>query len=187
MNANPVFRRTPEGQAALDCRDKRIPARMRALMLMAEGKPVDRFPEFAAGLGFGPESLDELIGLGFAVRWTGEVPGPSVPEVVAPGVGGQPAGPLVAATDGTTGAAGGVDPGTGDDVYAQFREASGLMRELAGDSMGMKAFFFILKIEKCSTLEDLGKLVPELAGAVTRQRGRTDAERLARRLYAIIG
>ena len=33
MAAGEVFRRSPEGQQALDSRDKRISARMRALML----------------------------------------------------------------------------------------------------------------------------------------------------------
>jgi hypothetical protein len=187
MNASPVFRRTPEGQAALDRRDKRIPAKMRALMLMAEGKPVERFAEFAAALGFGPESLDELIGLGFAVAGEAALLVPSatganatvdvIPAAVPVSGGGADA----------AGDAVSTGPEAAEDVYALYRKASGMMRELASDSMGMKAFFFILKIEKCGTLEELGGLVPELLAAVTRQRGRVDAERIAKSLYAIIG
>ena len=61
MGAEVFFRRSPEGQQALDSRDKRISARLRALMLMAEGKPMSRFAETAAALGAPTDALEQLV------------------------------------------------------------------------------------------------------------------------------
>ena len=157
MNDSVAFRRTTAGQAALDRRDKRIPAKLRALMLMAEGKPMAQFGELAQALGAPSDAMEQLVSQGF---------------VVAPAA--EPAGAVVVETPAA-------------DVFTQFRAASGLMREIGADTMGFKAFFFILKIEKCSTLADLKALVPELIATIARQRGRTNADRIEGQIKSMLG
>ena len=156
MNADAVFRRTAAGQQALDTRDKRLGSRMRALMLMAEGKPLSQFSTMAEALGAPPDALTQLIDEGFA-------------EAVAT----VPASPVAEAVP--------------EDPFQRFRMASGLIRELATDVLGLKSFFFMLKVEKCATVADLAPLVPELVQAVGKKRGAAAAREVEARLRALTG
>ncbi len=160
MGAEVVFRRSPEGQQALDSRDKRISARLRALMLMAEGKPMSRFTETAAALGAPPDALDQLVRLGFVRGDLVQTGLPGLAETAA--------------------------PDEAEDAYGRFRTASGLLREIAADVLGLKAFFFILKVEKASTLEELAQLLPVLLPAVVKARGAQDAARLEAQLRQML-
>jgi hypothetical protein len=153
-----TFRRSPEGQQALDNRDKRLAARMRALMLMAEGKPLAQFEEMAQALGAPSDALQQLQSLGF-VKTVDDTPG-----------------------DVTSGAD---DVARDADTYENFRVASGLLRELAADTMGLKAFFFILKVEKASTMQDLAQLVPGLMPGIVKQRGMKNAAKLQTQLHSM--
>ena len=156
MNADAVFRRTAAGQQALDARDKRLGSRLRALMLMAEGKPLSEFSGMAEALGAPPDALTQLIEQGFAEA---VVSGPAVaPEDLPP-----------------------------EDPFQRFRIASGLIREHATDALGLKSFFFMLKVEKCATVADLAPLVPELVQAVEKKRGRDAAGLVEARLRALTG
>ncbi len=176
-----LFRRNAAGQQALDERDKRLGARLRALMLMAEGKPLAQVPGMARALGAPEDALEQLRALGFvapdgstsASRAPASSPAPVPAEQTAP--------PAVPGTDPASG------PGVADDeVFDHFRTASGLIRELAGDTMGLKGFFFILKVEKCGTLAELAQLLPEVLPAVRRQRGTQEAEKIEKRLRALL-
>ena len=160
MGAEVFFRRSPEGQQALDSRDKRISARLRALMLMAEGKPMSRFAETAAALGAPTDALEQLVLLGFVRS--------DAIDATLPG-GVEAAVPIEA-----------------EDAYGRFRTASGLLREIAADVLGLKAFFFILKVEKASTLDDLAQLLPVLLPAVIKARGAQDAARLEAQLRQML-
>ena len=162
MDAIVLFRRSPLGQAALDQRDKRIPARMRALMLMAEGKPMGQFDELASALGAQADSLEKLASQGFVVAAA------NAPEQVSQDAPDAPEAP-------------------GANTFQQFRTVSGLMREITADMMGIKGFFFILKIEKCSVLPDLVAILPDLIEAVARRRGRQNADKLERQIRAMLG
>ena len=162
MDATALFRRSPMGQAALDQRDKRIPARMRALMLMAEGKPMDQFDELASALGAPADSLEKLVSQGFVVARV------TAPEQVSQDAPDAPEAP-------------------GANTFQQFRTVSGLMREITTDMMGIKGFFFILRIEKCSVLPDLVAILPDLIEAVAKRRGRQNADKLERQIRAMLG
>jgi hypothetical protein len=61
-----------------------------------------------------------------------------------------------------------------------------LLREIAADVLGLKAFFFILKVEKASTLVDLAQLLPALLPAVVKARGAQDAARLEAQLRQML-
>ena len=150
-----LFRRTAAGQSALDGRDKCLTPRLRALMLMAEGKPVSSTAEIAAALGAPVDALDQLAGLGFF-------------DAVA------------SASDAASAA---VAPG---DPFLKFRAVAGAVREIAADTLGLRGFFFMLRIEKCATGADLEKLLPELMLAVTKKLGRKNAALIDRQLRSML-
>lgn len=169
-----LFRRSAAGQQALDARDKRLGARLRALMLMAEGKPLAQVGEMARALGAPEDALDQLRALGFVAADDGT----PVVRAAAP----DPAAEAAAPAADTPPATGSADA----EVFDHFRTASGMIRELAGDTMGLKGFFFILKVEKCATLADLAELLPDLLPAVRRQRGSQEAEKIEKRLRGLL-
>jgi hypothetical protein len=177
MSQAGIFRRSAAGQQALDERDKRLGARLRALMLMAEGKPLAQVDEMARGLGAPADALEQLRALGF------------LSDGAAPATRGPEAAPAARAADVAPTATLPPEPPapTADpEVFDHFRTASGMIRELAGDTMGLKGFFFILKVEKCGTLAELEQLLPDLLPAVRRQRGSQEATRIEKRLRGLL-
>ena len=74
-----------------------------------------------------------------------------------------------------------------DDQVAQFRVAKAFMNETIVDSLGIRAFLFTLKLEKCATVGDLRALAGDYRQAIAKGSGDAEAEVLARRLDEILG
>ena len=66
--------------------------------------------------------------------------------------------------------------------YALF-----LMNDTAVNSLGLKAFFFTLKLEKCATVADLKPLAGAYREAIAKGSGDAEAEVLSQRLQALLG
>jgi hypothetical protein len=164
MDPSAIFRRSTAGQLALDSRDARLNARMRALLLMAEGKPLSQFATMAEGLGAPADAFEQLAALGFIDTSPGQIAG--------------------AQESGRSGEAGSAAP---MPPFERFRAASGLIREVAKDVLGLKSFFFMLKVEKCATLADLEMLVPEFIQALEKRQGRAAAARFEAQLRRMLG
>ena len=158
MDDTGIFRRTQAGQSALDARDRRLTPRLRALMLMAEGKPVKEISGIAQALGAPTDALEQIFASGFfdLVAIEPAVAAEAVPQAsVAVG------------------------------AFERFRAASGLVREIAADTLGLRGFFFMLKVERCATLDELKGLLPELMRSVKKQKGDKNAALLEAQLRAM--
>lgn len=182
MEQTGVFRRSAAGQQALDSRDKRLGARLRALLLMAEGKPIAQFGDIARALGAPDDALAQLRDMGFVDSTGAAGATPAAAQVRVP----VDASPAASAAPPVEAAAPVHAPVPDGQVYDQFRTASGLIRELASDTMGLKAFFFILKVDKCGTLAELEALLPDLMPVLKRQRGDQEAARIESRLRGLL-
>ena len=158
MDDSGIFRRTQAGQSALDARDKRLTPRLRALMLMAEGKPIAQVADIAQALGAPIDALERI----FALRFF---------DLAAT----APAGAADAAPQAS------VPAGT----FERYRAASGMVREIAADTLGLRGFFFMLKVERCATLDELESLLPELMRSLAKQKGDKNAALLEAQLRAM--
>jgi hypothetical protein len=73
------------------------------------------------------------------------------------------------------------------DPVARFRKAQQFMNDTAVNALGLKAFFFTLKLEKCATVDDLRPLADAYREAITKGSGEEEAEVLSQRLQAMLG
>ena len=167
--AGTVFVKTRAGVEEVKSRNLKLPAKQRTLLILVDGaKPALILNEEAAALGAPPTALEDLERQGLIER-VGAAPAPSAGERRAVARG----------------------PAHGDvsslDPVARFRMAQQLMNETAVNALGLKAFFFTLKLEKCATVDDLRALAGDYRQAIAKGIGDAEAEVLARRLDEILG
>ena len=66
------------------------------------------------------------------------------------------------------------------DEYSRFRAAHKFMINSVVNTLGIKAFFFTLKLEKCATRNDLLALLGDYTKAIAKGGGAVEAEMLTR-------
>jgi hypothetical protein len=151
--------KTAAGMQSLSERDKRLSSKARMLLVTVDGGHDEvGMREIARGIGAPPDTYDQLLNLGLI------------------GVELQSSAPRVASAD--------APPAL--DAFGKFRMASAIMNELASDAIGLKAFFFVLKVERCGSIEDLAKLIPTLEPAVAKAHGESSARLLLKPLKQLV-
>lgn len=73
------------------------------------------------------------------------------------------------------------------DEFERFRVAKDFMISCAVNSLGMKAFFFTLKLERAGTVDDLRGLVKPFSDAIAKATSAAQAEALTRQLQEYLG
>ncbi|MDE2371405.1 MAG: hypothetical protein KGN16_20720 [Burkholderiales bacterium] len=168
------FAKTPAGVEEVRARSLKLPPRLRTMLVMIDGStPTARLREAAATLGAPADFLQTLQDHGL-IEWRA-APGP----VTAPQA-------LYAAPSAATPAAS-APRAPSSDEGARFLAAQKFMNESAVDALGLRAFFFTLKLERCYVLGDLRALLPEFAKAVTRGAGAEVARVVEARARELIG
>ena len=72
------------------------------------------------------------------------------------------------------------------DELARFRAAKAFINETVVDALGVRAFMFTLKLERCSTLADLAELLPDYAKAIAKGRGEAETRLLVDRAAELL-
>lgn len=164
-----VFVKSRAGAEEVKSRKLKLPPKLRTLLILVDGsKPALVLNEEGVTLGAPADALEQLERQGLIER-VGAAPVPSTQErraVVRP-------------------------PGTGDpgslDALARFRMAQQFMNDTAVNALGLKAFFFTLKLERCSTVEDLRGMLDDYRAAIAKASGEAEADVLARRVRELLG
>ena len=73
-------------------------------------------------------------------------------------------------------------PAPAVDEFSRFRAAKDFMNTTIVDALGIKSFFFTMKLERAGTREDLREIAPAYRQAIAKAAGESEAEVLARRL-----
>lgn len=73
-----------------------------------------------------------------------------------------------------------------EDQLAHFRIAKAFMNETVVDALGIRAFMFTLKLEKCATAQDLGTLLPDYAQALLKKLDREAVRALVERTRELL-
>jgi hypothetical protein len=155
MDVGAIYIKTTAGGDELRSRARTLPQRLRTMLIMVDGtRSVSQLQQAAARLGAPDDFLASLESQGLVERV-----GPTKPAV-APRT--PVAAPLaVAVTDGE-----------------RFNAAKKFMNDTMVDAVGLRAFFFTLKLEKCFTLADLQSLLPDYAKAIAKASGEEVARAL---------
>ena len=151
------------GLQALSERDKRLTSKMRMLLVTIDGSYDEaELRLIAKNIGAPPDAFDQLLALGLVTTAKAET---AVLE-------GKPSEQASAPPE--------------LDAFGRFRMAASIMNELASDSMGLKSLFFVLKVERCASIEDVAQLMPTLEPAVVKAHGQAAADQLLKPLRALV-
>lgn len=164
--------KTAKGVEEIETKKYKLPSRTRTLLILVDGvKTLAAIREMAGHLGLPPALIDELIQQGFV-----EVKSvPAVIQVVAAVASNvSPALSAPAAVPATASAA-------GVPEHERFRTAKQFMNDTIVNSLGIKAFFFTLKLEKCSTRQELSELLEPYSKALAKSRGAQEEALLTQR------
>ena len=149
MNANELYIKTAAGAHEVKLRSKALPPRLRTMLIMVDGtRSLSQLHDAANTLAAPPDFLRTLLQMGLVeIRAAASAPAAAAAEVAAPDV-------ELPSTDGE-----------------RFRAAQKLMNDAVVDALGLRAFFFTLKLEKAGTCADLRRLLPDFTKAVAKGSG----------------
>jgi hypothetical protein len=153
------YAKTNKGAEEIRSRGKNLRGRARTMLILIDpSKTGDELRASAAQIGVEPDFLDALVREGYIVAVSGSDSGPAeaAPRVVT------------------------------KDELARFRAAKEFINETVVDALGVRAFFFTLKLERCSTRAELAELLPEYAKAVAKGRGETETRLLVDRATELL-
>jgi hypothetical protein len=167
ISAGAIYAKTPAGADEVKGRKIKLAPKVRTMLILIDGtKPVLVLREEAEALGVPPDFIEQLEKLGL------------IKQVGAAGA---------AAGGGAARPEAGASPVSKMDPVARFRAAQQFMNDTAVNALGIKAFFFTLKLEKCSTVDDLREMVEPYREAITKGSGPAEAEVMARRVQELLG
>lgn len=150
-----IYVKTEAGAQELRTRERRLPPRLRTMLLLVDGsRSTALLQRSAQQLGAPEDFLAQLQAMGLiAVQ---EVPA-KAPAAEGPAAAREP-GPAAAPAG----------PEARLDEAQRFRAAQKYMNDTVVDAMGIRAFFFTLKLEKCFSRADLSDLLPEWVRLIAR-------------------
>ena len=161
MAAGSVYRKTERGVAEVKDRSLKLNARVRTMLILIDGTmPEFMLKEDGQRVGAPADFLQQLLAAGLIERLDGPAAAP----------GAAPAAKPVFA-----------------DEFARFREAKNFMNATIVDALGIKSFFFTMKLERAGVVADLRELVEPYREAMAKAGGDAHAEVMVARLKEMLG
>jgi len=158
MAAGDVYRKTERGHAEVRDRKLKLSPRLRTMLILVDGVlPELILKDDAARVGAPPDFLAQLADAGLIER---------AEAATGPGAAAEPAGP--------------------QDEFTRFRNAKHFMNTTIVDALGIKAFFFTMKLERAGVVADLVELAGPYRDAIARAQGVGQADVLAARLNEML-
>ena len=168
MNNNALYVKTAAGADEVKARSRALPPRLRTMLIMVDGtRTAAQLLAAATTLGAPADFLSTLLQMGLVeVRTEARTAAP------APAMPAEQATPEMdlPSTDGE-----------------RFRVAQKFMNDSVVDALGLRAFFFTLKLEKAANCDDLRLLLPEFFKAVAKGAGEDKARRFEARARQTLG
>jgi hypothetical protein len=171
MNETDIFVKTSAGTEEVKARSRQLPQRLRTMLIMVDGmRTVAQLREAAATLAVPGDFLATLLEQGLIEARLSR----SAARAAAKAAAAEPAtAPMPAEVELT-------EP-------ERFRAAQKFMNDSVVDALGLRAFFFTLKIEKASTCDDLRGLIPEFTKAIEKSGGEELGKALTVHARAMLG
>ena len=142
------FARTEKGHEEIVQGRRNLRGKTRTLLFLIDpAKSAEQIEQQAAQIGASYDELTALISGGYVVELASEAPTPANDASAAP-LG---------------------EPGALDEV-GRFRIAKAFMNDTIVDALGIRAFMFTLRLERCATRADLKTLLPDYTQMLTKKR-----------------
>lgn len=155
-----IYRKTERGAQELGARKVKLAPRVRTMLILVDGiTPEEMLKREAQQVGAPADFLEQLVGLG-----------------------------LIESTEAAPRAAAAPAARSGSDAdFQRFRDAQAFMNTTVVDALGIKSFFFTLKLERAATIADLRELAGPYLEVMTKASGKEQAAVLGRRLKLMLG
>jgi len=145
MPTSTVYRKSAQGRQEIASRSRRLPSPLRSLLFMVDGqRDVDELQHVADTLHAPHDAVAQLLAAGLIE-----------PADAAP--------PAAAAES--------VDP-VPTESARRFITLSGLMSEAIGEHLGLRGFLMQLRVERCTDVEELLAMLPDVVAAIGKAKGR---------------
>jgi hypothetical protein len=165
MSAGDIYAKTGEGAQEVTSRRIKLAPRLRTMLILTDGvAPAFLLKEEAEKIGAPADFLEQLSALGLVAKKNGA----ALP------------------TENAGAAASFEAPANGADAFTKFRQAKDFMNVTIVDALGIKSFFFTLKLEKASTRADLAALAEAYSGSISKSMGEAEAKVLIGRLQNLL-
>ena len=144
------FARTEKGHGEIVEGRRNLRGKVRTLLFLIDpAKSAEQIEQQANQIGATYEQLAQLIADGYVVELGTET--------------------ATAANDERAGTVGVIDE------VGRFRIAKAFMNDTIVDALGIRAFLFTLRLERCATRADLKALLPDYAQSLTKKLPKSDA------------
>lgn len=158
MNSSDIVIKTAKGVAEVEARSKKLPQRLRTILIMMDGSlTAGKLQEIAVKMRVPHDFLDSLQSAGLIE--TKSTATQSVAMATAA---------VIQDAD-------------------RFRAAQKFMNDTVVDALGMRAFMFTLKLERCFTCEELSGLLEAYVKAIAKGSGEEVAGVLKLRAQELLG
>lgn len=188
MNDKEIYAKTDAGREEMRTRALQLSGALRQVLLLVDGnRTVAQLKELQAGGKAPPDALEQLQAMGLIELLESSIQPVAEPPPATPAIALVPAArdmPLLEPEE--------VEPAvelsastSADETQPQrFDRLYTLMNELVSDYLGLRGYFMQLKIEKCSSAEELLALQNELGAALAKAHGKEVATELMARIAA---
>lgn len=157
-----VYAKTSKAVEEIQSKKYKLKPKARNLLFLIDGsKSVQAIDEMSRQLGLSSEEMGELESSGFIVK-------------SGAAEGGAPIAPAAVREEVLT------------DEAGKFRVAKKYMNDTIVNSLGLKAFFFTLKLEKCGTRADLAQLLDDYTQALAKASNPETAKVLQKRARELL-
>ena len=172
MDDSETYVKTAPGLDEVRTRTLQLSQRLRTMLIMVDGtRTVAQLRHAQLALSAPPDFLESLLALGLVTSDMTAAP------VVPAAVSRAPVDVELGLT---------APESTPASEAEKYRAALKFMNDTAVDLIGLRAFFFTLKIEKCFTMADLKELIPHFSTAISKSKGPEVARALEERVQRMI-
>ena len=195
MNDSETFVKTAPVLDEVRNRALKLPQRLRTMLIMVDGtRTVAQLRQAQLTLGAPDDFLQNLLALGLVVSdmapakfAAGDTPpsSPSSPSPLAQAALAAQAAQAPQASVDFELSLPALDTGLPQDTE-KFRAALKFMNDTSVDLLGLRSFFFVLKVEKCFTMADLKELIPQFSSAIAKSKGAEVARAMEERVQRMI-
>jgi hypothetical protein len=178
MNSGVVYRKTSKGSAELSGAVRSLEQRLRPLLILVDGqRDHTTLAGLAQNFGLGEPELQLLNQLGYIepiIEGPLTQPLTTLPPLTQPGGPGtvtRPGNTLMPLSRPMTGQQPSV-PGRAPPPRSHLQRLSEGKKYLvntATEFMGLRAYLFVLRVEKCATVDELRELLPQFEVAIAKR------------------
>jgi hypothetical protein len=166
------FDKTTQGHEEITQGRKTLRGKLRTVLFLVDtSKTADTIQQQIQSIGAPPDALAQLEAAGYIRAVASPGAGPAarapivpVPTALAPT---EPAPTALAPTEPAPTES--ESSSESSDALKTFRAAKALMNETVVDAIGIRAFVFTRRMERCATLADLEALLPAYAAALSKK------------------